>query len=249
MGWSLCVACLLAAFVADPRAQAQETDRWRFRQFQVENDFLPVPYTQPGDRFYTNGIRVSLGKGVFAPGADASGFPVWLRPVRRWCPNCLIFPNFSFGQQMYTPEDIENPGPQPGERPWAAWLYAGFGAAIDPSDVTRHDVEVQVGITGEAAGGEAAQKFWHRLTNSPEPRGWDNQLGPDLGVNGYYDFQHILISADDDAVIDWDFVPSVKADVGSLEPEDAQLSRLRSGNGWRSRGQDLSIRVPQPAGF
>ncbi len=69
---------------------AQETDRWRFRQFQVENDVFPVPYSQPGDRFYTNGLRISLGRGVFAPGADESDLPFWLRPVRNRCSGCQI---------------------------------------------------------------------------------------------------------------------------------------------------------------
>lgn len=207
----------LAALLSSAGTQAQETDGWRFRQFQVDNDFFPVPYSQPGDRFYTNGIRVSLGKGVFVPSADQSELPAWLRPARKWCPNCLIYPNFSFGQQIFTPEDIENPDPQPGEWPWAAWFYAGFGASVDPSDRTRHDFEVQLGVTGDAAGGEFAQKFWHSLfSESPTPRGWDNQLGPDPGVNGYYNYQHILRSSKDDDGIDWDFVPSVKAAFGTM---------------------------------
>ena len=207
-------ALLLAALPA--AASAQETDRWRFRQIQVENDVFPVPYSQPGDRFYTNGVRFSLGRGVHEPGAAAGQLPAWLRPVRRRCASCLIFPSFSLGQQIYTPEDIGNPAPQPGERPWAAWLYAGFGAAIDTSERTRHDVEIQVGVTGDPAGGEPGQRIWHELSGSPRPRGWDNQLGSDAGLNGYYNFQHILLGADDGRVVDWDFVPSVKAAVGTM---------------------------------
>lgn len=207
---------VILALVVSP-GWAQEADHWRFRQFQVENDFFPVPYRQPGDRFYTNGIRVSLGRGVSGPAAPAAGLPIWLRPVRRHCGACRIFPNLSFGQKIFTPEDIENPDPQPGERPWAAWLYTGFGAAIDPREGTRHDVEIQIGVTGNASGGELAQKSWHRLINAPAPRGWDNQFGPDVGVNGYYNFQRILVAAGDDRIVDWDFVPSIKAAVGTMQ--------------------------------
>ena len=205
---------VLVAFAAS--ASAQETDRWRFRQVQLENDVFWVPYSQPGDRFYTNGMRVSFGNGVYMPGADESGMPAWLRPVRKHCAGCLIFPNFSIGQQIYTPEDIENPDPQPGERPWAAWLYAGFGAAVDPAPRTRHDFEVQIGVTGDPALGEWVQSTWHELIGSPEPQGWDNQFGPDAGVNGYYSYQHILFEAGDDAVVDWDFVPLARAAVGTM---------------------------------
>ncbi|MGW8368774.1 MAG: lipid A-modifier LpxR family protein, partial [Gammaproteobacteria bacterium] len=173
LGDGLRLIGLLSIVCASSQVLAQQTDRWRFRQFQLENDnVFPTPYGAPADRFYTNGLRVSFGKGVFMPAADEMQIPVWLRPVRRHCARCVIYPNFSVGQQIFTPEDIENPFPQPGERPWAAWLYAGFGAAIDPTDRSRHDIEVQVGVTGEPAGGEFSQKLWHKIIGSPEPAGW-----------------------------------------------------------------------------
>lgn len=210
----LFACCLL--LMLPTLAASQEVDHWRFRQFQVENDVFPVPYTQPGDRFYTNGLRLSLGKRVHVPGADIGELPAWLRPVRNWCGKCLIYPNLAIGHKIYTPEDITNPDPQPGERPWAAWLYAGFGAAIDSSERTRHDIEVQIGVTGDPALGRFGQNLWHDLIGSPKPQGWDNQFGPDIGVNGHYILQHIGFEAPDGSTVDWDIVPSVKAAVGSM---------------------------------
>ncbi len=55
-----------------------------------------------------------------------------------------------------------------------------------------------------------------RLVGSPIPRGWDNQFGPDAGVNGFYTFQHVLLDADEGRIVDWDFVPSIKAAVGTM---------------------------------
>lgn len=204
------------ATAAVPAAASAPPDRWRFLQVQIENDVFPVPYSQPGDRFYTNGMRVSFGRNEVAPDAAAADLPAWLRPVRQWCARCRIHPSLSLGQQIYTPEDIENPDPQPGERPWVAWLYAGFGAALDTSERTRHDIEVQLGVTGEPALGEFVQTTWHELIGSPEPLGWDNQFGPDLGINGYYTFQHVLFEAPDDHIVDWDIVPGVKAAAGTM---------------------------------
>lgn len=196
-------------------AQTPPADRWQFRQFQVENDVFPLPYSQPGDRFYTNGLRLSFGKSL-TEDQSGSSLPFWLRPIRKACPSCEIAPNVAFGQQMFTPEDIENPDPQPGERPWAAWLYTGIGGTVDTSARSRHDFEIQLGITGDAAGGKFGQRLWHKFSDSPKPRGWDNQFGPDVGINAYYSFQHILLSATDDSMIDWDFVPSVKAATGTI---------------------------------
>lgn len=207
---------IIALISVAPCALAQQANRWEFRQFEIENDVFPVPYSQPGDRFYTSGLRVSFGKPLLEASDDREQTPLWLRPVRKACSGCLISPNFSFGQEMYTPEDLENPAPQPGERPWAAWLYGSLGAAIDTSERTRHNIEVQIGITGDSAGGEFGQEVYHELVHQPDPAGWDNQLGPDLGINGYYDFQHIWLAGDGEGLVGWDFVPSVEAAVGTM---------------------------------
>lgn len=208
---------VLAVILAPCAAAAQQVNPWRFRQFQVDNDLFYYPYSHVVDRFYTSGIRVAFGKSAFAPADSVDSLPIWLRPARKRCAHCMIYPSFSIGQQMYTPEDLGNPFPQQGDRPWAAWLYASLGGAINTSDKTRHDIEIQIGVTGNAAGGEFGQKFWHESTGSPEPRGWANQLGPDLGVNAYYGLQHIWKVSADTSRTDWDFVPSVKAAVGTMK--------------------------------
>ncbi len=45
-------------------------------------------------------------------------------------------------------------------------------------------IELQ-GVRGDAAGGQFGQRFWHELINDEEPKSWDNQLGPYVGINGY----------------------------------------------------------------
>jgi hypothetical protein len=207
---------LFAVLGGGNTAVAQGSDPWRFRQLLVENDLFSIPRSAHRDRFYTNGIRVALGKGVSLPGGAADQLPLWARPLRRFCNGCEIAPNLSFGHQIYSPEDIESSEPQIGDWPWSAWLYAGFGAAVDTSDRSRHDIEVQIGFTGEGALGKPGQRFWHGITGSPDPRGWDYQLGPDLGINSYYSFQHILKQSRGVGKLDWDFVPSITAAVGTM---------------------------------
>lgn len=225
LGALLVVAVFLGPFASD----AQEPEKWRFRQFQVDNDLYHFPYRRGTDQFYTSGLRVSFTKGAFESADGADSLPLWLRPVRNRCAHCVIYPTFSVGQQMYTPEDLENPLPQPGDRPWVAWLYTSLGGAIDTSEKSRHDIEFQFGVTGDAAGGEFGQKFWHELTGSPDPHGWDNQFGPDLGINAYYNFQHIWKVAPEGIRMDWDFVPSVKAAVGTMKTNVGVGGMFRAG--------------------
>jgi lipid A 3-O-deacylase len=199
-------------------AMAQEDDRWRFRQFQIENDdVFPIPFSEPSDRFYTNGIRISFARSGFHPATDIDSLPAWARAIRRRCAGCRIYPGIFVGQSLYTPERIDIAGPQPGERPWAAWLYGSFGVAIySRGDRARHDIEIQLGVTGDAAGGEWLQERWHRLINAPEPEGWDQQFDSEIGINALYTYQRILRWSDRRGIVDWDFVPSFKAAVGTI---------------------------------
>ncbi|MGD8340200.1 MAG: lipid A deacylase LpxR family protein [Gammaproteobacteria bacterium] len=210
------VALALIAMALSPAALAQEPYRWAFRQAQIENDLFPSLLSPRRDRFYTSGVRVSFGDRAVAAEADVANLPFWLRPVRKHCTACRIHPNFSVGQQIFTPDNIDNPAPQPGDRPWAAWLYAGIGGGIDTSDFTRHNVEIQVGITGDVAGGEYGQELLHEIIDDVEPQGWDNQLGPDPGLNAYYELQHIWRRREAGHGTEWDLVPSISAAVGTM---------------------------------
>ena len=209
---------LVAAFAPDADAAAEPGTGWRFRQFQIENDDrLPIPYTEPADRFYTNGLRISFGKPGFDAANDSGSPPRWARFIGRRCSACMTYPGFSIGQSLYTPERIGIAEPQPGERPWAAWLYAGFGAAVySPNERSRHDIELQIGVTGDAAGGEWLQKRWHDLVGATEPQGWDNQFDSELGVNAFYTYQHIVRRSGEPRIVEWDFVPSFNVAAGTI---------------------------------
>ena len=138
------------------------------------------------------------------------------RIAARRCNNCAIYPTISFGQEVYTPQEIENPDPQPGEHPWAAWLYGAVGATVDTASGGRHEYEIRLGVTGKHAGAKGLQDAWHRLINRPKAAGWDNQLGPDVGLNGYYRFRDIWLRSDPTSRVNWDFGPSIEAAFGTM---------------------------------
>lgn len=90
--------------------------------------------------------------------------------------------SYAIGQKIYTPKDISNPNAQPNDRPWAGWLYG----SVALSNVSKDHVDsfgLTLGVVGPASLAEGTQKFIHdKITDSPEPMGWDNQLHNEPGL-------------------------------------------------------------------
>ena len=128
------------------------------------------------DRYYTSGVRATWTR-------SGEHVPSWLRTVAEQLPT---FPGPSprarfkyggaIGQNMYTPEDIERAPPDPDDRPYAGWLYLNFNLAQD-SGQRLDRLQVSLGVVGPASLAEATQKATHELIGSPEPQGWDAQIG------------------------------------------------------------------------
>jgi hypothetical protein len=183
----------------------------------LENDdVFPLFTGGPSDRFYSQGARFVFGKQVFDDRFEPATLPVWARIAARHCADCSIYPTFSVGHEMYTPQLIEVAEPQPGEHPWAAWLYGAVGSTVDAPGGGRHEYQLQLGVTGDPAGGQQLQDFWHRLINRPRAAGWDNQLGSDVGINAYYGFRRISLRSADNSRVHWDFGPTVEAAFGTM---------------------------------
>jgi hypothetical protein len=208
---------LVAGLAFAPLAAAQSDARWRVRHVLAENDDgLPVFAGGPSDRFYSHGIRVGFGKRIFDAGTDPDTLPLWARYAARGCSACSIYPTFSVGQETYTPQQIEFPGPQPGDHPWASWLYGALGAVVDTPGGGRHEYEIQIGFTGDSTGAKELQDLWHNLINRPQAEGWDNQLGSDAGINAYYRFRTIALRSAESSRVHWDFGPTVEAAFGTM---------------------------------
>jgi hypothetical protein len=154
--------------------------------FQFENDF----FGGGTDRHFTHGSRVSYqtkpipwitkaaGRlpGFLAEGLDEdSAAPLKARA------------NISLGQNIYTPEDITAHGLLEEERPYAGWLYAGFGLVINRGDKRYDQVEMDIGVIGPSSLAEKAQKAWHDIFGLQRPNGWDHQLENELGFVLFYE--------------------------------------------------------------
>lgn len=91
---------------------------------------------------------------------------------------------YSFGQNIYTPENIGSERLNRRDRPWAAHLYGAMGLATI-TDNYMDEVELSIGVVGPWALGKQTQRFVHKvLPDSSDPRGWKNQLEnePTIGL-------------------------------------------------------------------
>lgn len=134
----------------------------------LENDL----FGRGTDQNYTNGFRI----GWFEPGRKPPGITDELEDILPFLQvNETTSVSYSLGQNLYTPDDIQNPQPDPDDRPWAAFLYGSMGMVT----VYKHhldEYEITLGVVGPLALGEPVQKTVHKIVGSPKPRGWDNQL-------------------------------------------------------------------------
>lgn len=138
------------------------------------------------DSDYTNGVRLSYVtpcNNHFLADRLARNFLEHLYPTStRW------YGVYGVGQNIYTPEDIEDPDPGPDYRPYAGFLYGTFGIIADTRAKPGHRFDtldsfvVDLGVVGNASNAEHAQRFVHEVINDRKPVGWDDQLEDEPGV-------------------------------------------------------------------
>ena len=152
--------------------QAQDHN---YLSFSFENDAIG----SGRDENYTNGVRLTYFD-------VETEMPEAVRSMAEKIPTFSVNRTtgtfFTLGQNLYTPRQINNPNPQPNDRPWAAWLYGSIGMATIQKN-RMDELEFTAGIIGPEALGEPIQRFVHK--NIPKvlnPVGWDNQLSFEPGV-------------------------------------------------------------------
>lgn len=91
----------------------------------------------------------------------------------------------SLNQNMYTPEDIQRSEVIKDDRPYAGWLFVRSSVSNrEGNNLALYGVEA--GVVGPAALAKEAQTTVHKITDSRDPKGWDNQLGNEFGFNVYH---------------------------------------------------------------
>lgn len=143
--------------------------------FQFENDVLGL---DDSDMHYTNGLQLSWQS---APDAVPCRINNWARRSIFFNPDVTLHFKIGVGQNLYTPEDIQDPQLIPDDRPYAGWLHGDF-TLMGCTENTLNVLEFSLGVVGPAAGGKGFQKWFHGVIDSPDPVGWDNQLHDELAL-------------------------------------------------------------------
>lgn len=172
-GVRLRASTIVLALVCAVPAGAQGV---RSATLRLDNDILALRGRgAPADYDYTQGLVV---------GVELDSALRWMTGRLPACGASVTAPclrtALEVGQRIYTPRR-DAPTPIPGERPYAAWLYAGGGVARESADGVR-SLEMELGVTGPPALGEAVQNGVHRLTGSERQEGWAQQTGFEPGI-------------------------------------------------------------------
>jgi hypothetical protein len=188
--------------------------RESFIQLNFDNDILD--YT---DRFYTNGIKIE----IISPGLQMN--PVCRLLLPYWG-SATNYYGLSLVQNMFTPSTTKTGGILHGDRPYAAYLYAGsFKITNDPTHRFRQTSELDAGIIGPNSYGEWVQRSFHNaVPTNNEPLGWEYQIKNDLVLNYSVTFEKGIIG-----VKNFDFLLSSTGNAGTLYTNVSGGFQVRSG--------------------
>ncbi|HEV2853823.1 MAG TPA: lipid A-modifier LpxR family protein [Thermoanaerobaculia bacterium] len=228
--------------------------------FYVENDsFLST------DRYYTNGIRLTQSYG-------ADGLPHWAHTTRwmehlvkrlpRPCApgwndgSCSDYEAaWTFGQNLYTPDDIRTSRLIRGQRPYGAWLYYGNVLTVSKGN-EQQSLEIDVGAVGGSwAFGEDVQRGWHSFLRSagnsdlpPDPKGWGNQIKNQPGLQLIYqDRWRLKDFSTESGVRYFDLVPAVSVGLGTVNVQGSVGAMARLGYNLHNEFPEIIPPAPPPA--
>lgn len=180
------------------------------------------------DRHYTNGMRIAYSfdrpQGQWATSARTLADATWFSDSKN------LRSGWTIGQDIYTPENIDAYIPDPLDRPYAGWSYAGF-TVQNESAHAQDTIELDVGVIGPAARAGQVQNGFHRLINVSVSRGWRSQIHNEVALlaTRTYKRRVDLAPVYGMAGLATDIIPHVTLQAGNVRTGAAVGATLRLG--------------------
>ena len=178
---TLLVGLLLAVprtRAADPATAEQSGDVWAAIE---ENDRFAFKNL---DRHYTQGLKF-----IWLSAEDR--LPQTVDRLLNIVPAVGLDPQANrlgatIGQNIYTPKNLTLSHPDPTDRPYAGWFYAGLvlqrqGTSFGDVPILEN-LELDLGIVGPQSLADSAQANFHRLSGGTKPIAWAQQLQTEPGL-------------------------------------------------------------------
>lgn len=171
------------------------------------------------DRNYTNGFKMTWST-PFGADKTESNLPDW----SYYFIDKLPFFNgsetkravsVSFGQDIYTPENVYEKDLIVDDRPYAGYLYYST-AFHNRTSNRKNSWEFQFGIVGPLSFAEETQNLIHDILGSKRSEGWDNQLENEVTFEAIYESKWLLYYEEKRAGYGYDLIPHIGIRIGSV---------------------------------
>lgn len=216
---------LLGITLLVPSAPAQSQQRHPVWNLAIDNDDFALwrSVQSRSDRDYSSGIELALLHPLQSP------------PTSRWARTGV----FSISHRLYTP-DIRSADSTLADRPCAAFLGVRAALQLERPGMW-HEFGVGASVTGPPAFGRELQTFFHELTGSPAPEGWDRQVPFRMGLSASYAGARRLIGMRSTSMFGFDVAGLWGAELGSFRSAVTVGTRttlgLRPPRPWARPGQ------------
>lgn len=234
-------ALLLSALSFSLAASAVEAEeKLGNLSVQIENDL----FGSQDDGHYTHGTRFSyLSPPVHENDWLQGG---WRQAVLEAADALPLFYRgsrfrvaYALGQNMYTPADIRQTRVQTEDRPYAGFLYGSLGLVAESEHRRLDTLDLTLGVVGPLSLAEQTQRAVHEIVNSPDPKGWGNQLRNEPAVILAYERKWRRALRFANGATEFDVTPHAGLSLGNVFTYANAGGALR----W---GDDLSIDYGPP---
>lgn len=230
----------VVSLMAPGETYADDTERISLLE---ENDSLYFN----SDKHYTQGLRASDLLSDLAPQSrwndpfDLVGslLPIF-SPDGPDTPHARRYALF-FGQSLFTPKDLAVKPPDPTDRPYGGWLYAGTSLLQETDQRMLENLELDLGVVGPAALGRQTQNDFHQLIGVHQAQGWSDQIQNEPGAMLTYErlWRLPLVGDGTNGV---DVIPQLGATVGNIFTYGDAGALLRIGKNLRADYGPVRIR-------